>query len=502
MPRPLITTVGHCTSTTARICITTKEGHAHARLAFRSGDGAFQERTLRLTRPEGSSFLHGTFELDGLAESSTVEYAVSVAGSVEGLVPLEPLSQSEGRARFRLLPPPGQPLRVGLVSCSGDHTVREPGRRHAMWKRLGQAVAAGEVDLLVHVGDQVYADHIRELWQRSALDEHLTPESAELMPRLREAFRGLYCDTWQRPEVAAVLGAVPSLMMWDDHDIFDGWGSYDEVTPADRAFFEAARTAFEEFQARLNPPRFSDSYGFGWVSNGLGFLVLDGRSHRSWKEQTVIGRGQWAEVDAWLEAQVSAGLERLYVVTGIPPLHAQVAAACNLLEKLGISSFLGDVRDSWMAPNNSEELRKLLNRLFEFRKRSPGTAVTLLGGDVHVGTTARLRSRMPAHKRNDGDQPELTQVVSSGIGSEPPDGLVRKVVELGTGSESVDMYQDLFTGKLLELPGNPDGRLLFRRNFAVLELGTGGQWDPDRNLRVRFFAEGLERPIEQTLLAL
>ncbi|HZH77468.1 MAG TPA: hypothetical protein VEY88_15700, partial [Archangium sp.] len=115
---------------------------------------------------------------------------------------------------------------------------------------------------------------------------------------------------------------------------------------------------------------------------------------------------------------------------------------------------------------------------------------------------ARLRSRMPAHKRMEGDQPELTQVVSSGIGSEPPDGLVRKVVELGTGSESVDMYQDLFTGKLLELPGNPDGRLLFRRNFAVLELGTGGQWDPDRNLRVRFFAEGLERPIEQTLLAL
>ncbi|HEX8820060.1 MAG TPA: alkaline phosphatase D family protein [Archangium sp.] len=502
MPKPLITTVGCCTSTTARICITTKGGHAHARLAFRSGDGVFQERTLRLTQPEGSSFFHGTFELDGLAESSTLEYAVSVSGTVEGLPPLEQLSRFESRGRFRLLPPPGHPLRVGLVSCTGDHTVREHGRRHAMWKRLGEVVAAGEVDLLLHVGDQIYADVIRELWQRDDLDDDLTPHHPELMPRLREAFRGLYCDTWQRPEVAAVLGSVPSLMMWDDHDIFDGWGSYDEVTPADRAFFEAARTVFEEMQARHNPPGFSDSYGFGWVCNGVGFLVLDGRTHRSWRDQTIIGRRQWAEVDAWLEAQVSAGLERLFVITGIPPLHAQVAAACKLLEKLGLTSFLGDVRDSWMAPNNSEEMRKLLNRLFEFRKRAPGTEVTLLGGDVHVGTTARLRSRMPAHKRNDSDEPEITQVVSSGIGSEPPDGLVRKVVELGTGSESVDMYQDLFTGRLLELPGNPDGRLLFRRNFAVLELGTSGRWDPDRNLRVRFFAEGLERPIEQTLLAL
>ncbi|WNG36029.1 alkaline phosphatase family protein [Archangium violaceum] len=503
MSRPLITTVGCCTSTTARIAVTAKHGLSHARLAFRSGEGCFQERTLRLTQPVGSSFLQGSFELEGLAASSTVEYAVAVSASEDGLPSLAYLSDSK-LGRFRLLPPPGQPLRIGLVSCNGGHTVNDHDRRHAMWKRLGEVVSAGEVDLLLHVGDQVYADHIREAWQLADLDDHLAPENEEAMQRLREAFRTLYCDTWQRPELASVLGSVPSMMMWDDHDIFDGWGSHDEVTPADRAFFEAARTTFEEFQARLNPPAFSDSYGFGWVSNGIGLLVLDARTHRSWKDQTVIGRRQWAEMDAWLEAQACAGLKRLYVVTGVPPLHAKVAAASRLLEKLGMTAYLGDVRDSWMAPNNAEELRKLLNRLFEFRKCSPCTEVTLLSGDVHVGTTARLRSRVPFHKRSDLDQPEITQVVSSGIGSEPPSGFIRKVVELGIGSEAVDMYQDLFTGRLLELPGNPDGRVLFRRNFAVLDLGAAGKggWDPDLNLRVRYFAEGLARPIEQTLLAL
>jgi phosphodiesterase/alkaline phosphatase D-like protein len=504
MSRPLITTVGCCTSTTARIAITAKNGQSHARLAFRSGEGAFQERTLRLCRPEGSSFLHGSFELEGLAASSTVEYAVAVSVTEEGLPSLQELACAGGLSRFRLLPPLGQPLRIGLVSCNGSHTVTEPFRRHAMWKRLGEVVAAGEVDLLIHLGDQIYADHIREAWQRGNLDDYLTPQNEELMHRLRESFRALYCETWQRPEIAAVLGSVPSMMMWDDHDIFDGWGSHDEVTPSDQAFFEAARTAFEEFQGRLNPPGFRGSFGFGWVSNGLGLLVLDGRSHRNWKEQTIIGREQWAEADAWLEAQAGEGLHRLYVVTGIPPLHAKVAAASKVVEKLGLTSFLGDVRDSWMEPNNAEELRKLLNRLFEFRKRSPGTGVTVVSGDVHVGTTARLRSRVPFHKRNDSDQPEITQVVSSGIGSEPPTGLIRKVVEFGIGSDSVDMYQDLFCGRLLELPGNPDGRLLFRRNFAVLDPGGSGRegWDPDRNLRVRYYGEGLDRPIEQTLLAL
>lgn len=504
MSSPLLITVGCCTHTTARLCVTSREGAAWARLVFRSGGGELQESTLRLSAPEASAFRHGTFELSGLAASSRVEYRVAVAASPEELPPLAQLADEELEG-FRLLPPPGQPLRIGLVSCNGVHGVSDPVRRHAMWRRLGEVVSAGEVDLLLHVGDQIYADHIREAWQREDLDEELSPGNAQAMARLREAFRGLYCDTWQRPEIAAVLGSVPSLMMWDDHDIFDGWGSFDEVTEADRAFFEAARTAFEEFQVRLNPPRLSDdSYGFGWVSNGIGLLVLDARTHRRWSEQTIIGRKQWADMDAWLEGQVNAGLKRLYVITGVPPLHARVAAASRLLEKLGLTSVLADVRDAWMAPNNTEELRKLLNRLFEFRKRSPGTEVTSLSGDVHVGTTARLRSRVPFHKRSEVDQPELTQVVSSGIGALPPEGFIRKVVELGTGSDAVDLYQDLFTGRLLELPGNPDGRLLFRRNFAVLDLGAkeAGGWDPNQNLRVRFYAEGLERPLEQTLLAL
>ena len=184
MPRPLITTVGCCTDTTARVCITTREGLAHARLVFRAGGEAFQERTLALTPPEGSTFLHGTFVLDGLAASSTVEYAVAVAETPEALPSLEALSQTEPRSRFRLLPPPERPLRIGLVSCNGVHSVSDPGRRHAMWRRLGEEVAAGGIDLLLHVGDQVYADHIRETWQRAGLDEGLSPRDGERMGRL------------------------------------------------------------------------------------------------------------------------------------------------------------------------------------------------------------------------------------------------------------------------------------------------------------------------------
>ena len=40
-------------------------------------------------------------------------------------------------------------------------------------------------------------------------------------------------------------------MMWDDHDIFDGWGSYsdeEQASPVFQTIFDAARAAFIKFQ--------------------------------------------------------------------------------------------------------------------------------------------------------------------------------------------------------------------------------------------------------------
>ncbi len=40
-------------------------------------------------------------------------------------------------------------------------------------------------------------------------------------------FQG-YLTLYARPEIAHLAARVPSVMMWDDHDIFDGWGSLPE----------------------------------------------------------------------------------------------------------------------------------------------------------------------------------------------------------------------------------------------------------------------------------
>ncbi len=35
-----------------------------------------------------------------------------------------------------------------------------------------------------------------------------------------------YRQHWCSRHLADALACIPQVMMWDDHDIFDGWGSY------------------------------------------------------------------------------------------------------------------------------------------------------------------------------------------------------------------------------------------------------------------------------------
>ena len=88
--------------------------------------------------------------------------------------------------------------------------------------------------LLVLGGDQLYSD---EIWgQLKTLrdwndlpDKKKGAQPSEKMRREIESFYfNLYLRQWSREGIRDVLASIPSLMMWDDHDIFDGWGSYSE----------------------------------------------------------------------------------------------------------------------------------------------------------------------------------------------------------------------------------------------------------------------------------
>lgn len=52
------------------------------------------------------------------------------------------------------------------------------------------------------------------------------PFTPAMMQEVEQFYFGHYCKHFSEPGFAAALANVPYTFVWDDHDIFDGWGSY------------------------------------------------------------------------------------------------------------------------------------------------------------------------------------------------------------------------------------------------------------------------------------
>ncbi|MEV2227977.1 alkaline phosphatase D family protein [Streptomyces phaeochromogenes] len=122
-------------------------------------------------------------------------------------------------------------VRVAFGSCRWATPAadeKDPGGPDAL-DTLAARIAAnpdGErPDVLLLLGDQVYADEVSEatrrwLDARRGLNE---PPGAEVADY--EEYTHLYYESWLDPEIRWLLSTVPSCMIFDDHDVIDDWNT-------------------------------------------------------------------------------------------------------------------------------------------------------------------------------------------------------------------------------------------------------------------------------------
>jgi hypothetical protein len=472
--------VGHTTMSTSRIlAVFERPKGPRARLVFDDGGGL---RTVDADIVPTQPVARAVFKLDGL-RGTPVRYEIMESNADGKFAQVKPVTSE---ASFR--PLPGGPLKIALVSCNdiGADELPKP-QRGAMWRALLACVKAGEVDLILHAGDQIYGDKPPVGWIR---------EQGWVA-----AYRQHYADTWSHPDIAPVLARCPSMMMWDDHEIYDGRGSHDEddSEPALHRY-RAAETAFREFQAPLNAPDALGGGGFGWVWKhaGTGIIAVDGRSQRSWKKSQVLGARQLDALEVALGKLIDQ-VRHLFVVVGTPIVNAPLLAAERLATLFNARS-LDDIRDGWMSSHNSAETRRLLMLLLNFAARSRETQVTILGGDIHIGTLARIDTRLGFGPQQ--LKPRLFQVTSSGIARPAPSGIAAALLSVVERGGSQRLYNDDIVGSLLAIAGSARSYYVGHRNFAVLDPSDGkGDWDRHGNLWVRFHVEdgSQVRVLEQVL---
>jgi len=319
-------------------------------------------------------------------------------------------------------------LRVAFVSCNGQEhgdAARSLSERDAMWDRLAEEHGRAPCHLLLHGGDQIYADEILTAHPDLAQWQALPPRRRGDM-RFGEALHaaarrwlfGRYLAIAAQPPIARLMAAVPSLMMWDDHDIMDGWGSHPPAvldSAVGRGLFQVAREMCALFQLGAAADELPEICGdveggtLTWAARfpGLTVVAPDLRSER--RPHRVMSQSGWSVYERLL-GEAPAGDRRL-VISTVPGLGPRLSWVEWLMDLIpGAQKYEDDLRDQWQSRPHRAEWRRFLAGL-EREVVARQTPVTLLSGEIHLAGRGEMRL---------GGARRLHQLISSGIAHPKP----------------------------------------------------------------------------------
>jgi hypothetical protein len=427
-------------------------------------------------------------EVAGLEPGVETPYEVRL----DGAVAWPPPASGSGMST----PPPtirpwrdGDPVRVLAGSCR-QTTAHDPHRAEQgddrpgaigpdalhTWARRMALGDAPRPDLLLLVGDQVYADEQSDETAQ-ALDRRRGGPPPDGRPQITgfEEYTWLYQEAWSEPWVRWLFACVPVGMVFDDHDIVDDWNTsstwrreiahepwwrgrieggltaywlYQQVGAApgdaqDEELLAAVRAADDggpvlTAMARRADDRRpgDDRHRFSYVRDvgPVHVVVVDSRNAR------VVGEGARSMLDerswAWVERAVAADARHLLVVTSLPWLlpraihdleewDAAVAAGAwgRLAARVGERIRQAFDLEHWAAFGTSAtRLGTLLRERAGAEGSAPPATVVALSGDVHFAYVAEADL---------GGGPRVRQVVTSPIRQAIPG--IERAVQRGLG---------------------------------------------------------------------
>lgn len=375
----------------------------------------------------------------------------------------------------------------GFSSAKVKNSCKVPQR---LWADLAAKHAERHYHLLMMGGDQVYADSIWDVipelreWAGLPVAQAIKRSfTAAMMRKVDQFYNALYIENWSQKEPAAVLARIPALMMWDDHDIFDGWGSYSpelQQCEVHQGIFKTARDYFALYQLQLKAGEAhplgipsSTSFAYGCTiepagDHAMAILALDMRHDRN--SSQVIAAANWNAVYSWLEALPAGRPRHLLILSSIPVVHPDFSIIEQMLSIFpGQQALEDDLRDHWNSPAHKQERLRFIHRLLAL-SQARQCRVTLLSGDVHVGAVGIITSNR--NNAVDRSTQVISQLTSSGIVHPAPPGVMLFFLESVMDKQYVD-DRDI-TSEMTPFPGTRT-HFIGTRNWLALEPDERGR---------------------------
>jgi hypothetical protein len=188
----------------------------------RCADGA--EGTARTFQIAGHHYV--LVPVTGLTPGTATEYEVLLDGARVWPPPDSPFPPS-----VIATPAGDEGLRVAFGSCrwaappAGGKDPVGPDALDTLAARIAADPGGARPDVLLLLGDQVYADEVSDATRRWIAERRDLAEPPGDQVADYAEYTRLYDESWSDPEVRWLLSTVPSCMVFDDHDVIDDWNT-------------------------------------------------------------------------------------------------------------------------------------------------------------------------------------------------------------------------------------------------------------------------------------
>ena len=362
---------------------------------------------------------------------------------------------------------------IAFFSCNGFEKPAPGDCISETWMHMLRRHRERPINLLIGGGDQGYFDGVTEIpCVKEAIIKYRdnVPLDSVTLEAIDDYFLNAYIDHFSVKGFEAALAKMPYMFVWDDHDVIDGWGSYEDAfldSPVGRAIYGAARKYYFLFQQHCRShddtadceamgllptcpaPANSTKREHHMITRAgprLMVATIDNRSART-LETVTTPQGYdtfFDELERTLRAQRGKFDHLMLVLAipigGYPPLRTMetVLKLLNPIVRIlrlgdgytGDIDLIDDIMDRWDASTHVKErailLRRLVNLAKEFRIR-----ITILSGDVHCGGFGAMHRWTPQGFVRPEAPESMMQVISSPIGNHPAPAPLISMYNLG-----------------------------------------------------------------------
>ncbi len=418
------------------------ETRGDCRVSVRVDGGSWHARTFTV-----HGHHYALVEIDGLDPGTMRPYEVEIDG-----VRAWPQPGSAAPQPVIATLAPGRPLRLAYGSCRTSVAHDRTGNRtHGVdsLRTFALALTEGSAirpDLLLFLGDQVYADSTTEEMQRFIRSRRdIREEPGEELKDFEE-YAHLYQLAWSDEANRWLLSTVPTAMIFDDHDIRDDWNASRDwrrkmeatswwhgrivaglasywvyqhlgnLSPEGRAadeLWQRVRShrgpgpldltdALDEFAARCDADPESYRWSYSRDLDDVRLIVVDSRMAR---DLTPSDRAMLAADElAWFDDRMRGGFRHVLVASSLPfllPMGLHHLEAWNEALAQGawgrVGGWLGErLRQAvdlehWAAFQNSfQAVARIATEVADGRRGPAPQTLTFLSGDVHYSYLAEV----------------------------------------------------------------------------------------------------------------